>query len=290
VIDQAGNQWTLPTVVTIPSAGSITVTITCTVEGTITAATGTITQIGNYTPGWQSFTNTSAAVPGDPVEQDGQLRQRQSQSTSLAAITPRQAIQANIANVAGVTYVNVYENDTQAADVHGVPPHAIAAVVAGGAVKDIATAIAYKKSPGTGSYGTTNYIVIDSQGVPDTINFFVLTYTQIYYKITIEPLTGFVSTTETLIQDAINQYINTLPDSTTLYVNRLNAPANLSGTAAQIATSLSQTQLDAMSATYDVVSITIGLTNSALGTSNIIIPFGTSPQTSTTNGSVVTVP
>jgi uncharacterized phage protein gp47/JayE len=208
--DANENQWALPASVTIPAGGSIVVTATCQTAGAISAAAGTITNILNPTLGWQSATNAANAVVGQAAETDSALRQRQSQSTSLPALTPMQAIVEAVENVTGVTAVVYDENDTGSTDANGVPAHTISLVVEGGDATAIATAIASKKAPGLPTYGTTTQTVVDSAGQSNTINFFRPTSERIVVAITIKTLAGFVTATEAQIQNALAAYVNGL--------------------------------------------------------------------------------
>lgn len=262
-----GTKWALPAQVTIPIGGSIDVTATCTQPGAIQAAANTITEILTPTAGWQTSTNADPATPGAPVENDPTLRQRQSVSTSLPAITPIDAIVASVANVTGVQRYRGYENDTGSTDLNTIPAHSISMVVQGGDSMAIAAAIAVKKSPGTGTYGTTSELVIDPIGVPNTIKFYILATVDITVGITIRALTGFVSTTEALIQSSIAIYLSGLSIGELSYFGRLYNVASLQGPSAIAAyqaanptTTLSQDQiislLNTLAATYSVVVAT----------------------------------
>lgn len=250
-----GTQWLLPATVIIPDGGAVDVTVTCTAEGAITAAPGTLTNIITPTLGWQSITNTGSATPGQPIELDPALRQRQSASTSLNSETVLDAIEAAVANITGVGRLQPYENDTDAVDANGIPPHSIAIVAEGGDAVEVATAIASKKGPGCGTYGTTTETVIDQKGVPNVINFFELTEVPISVVITIKALTGYVSTTGTSLVASVASFLSGLGIGIDSYLNRLYSPANLNGDAAIAATGLTQLQMDALSATYNVTSI-----------------------------------
>jgi uncharacterized phage protein gp47/JayE len=247
-----GTQWSLPASVIIPTSGQIQVTATCTTAGNVAAAAGTLTTILTPTRGWQSVTNGSAATPGNPVEQDATLRQRQAASTSLPAQTPLQAIIANVANTAGIGRYAIYENPTGTTDSNGVPGHSIAVVAEGGNVQTIAQAIEAKKSPGTGTYGTTSETVTDPAGVPITINFFELTEIGIFVQLTVVPLTGYVTTTKTLIANAISTYLGEFAIGQDSMLGKLLGPANLYGDAATSSSGQTQAQLDALSNTYNL--------------------------------------
>lgn len=68
--DANRGRWQLPSSVTIPPGGEITVTALSQTLGAVTAPAGSINQIGTPTLGWQSVTNPAAATPGAPVESD----------------------------------------------------------------------------------------------------------------------------------------------------------------------------------------------------------------------------
>lgn len=250
-----GTIWAIPTQVTIPDSGSIDVTATCTTAGATPAAPGTLTVIKTPTLGWQTVTNAQAASPGLPIETDPALRQRQSVSTANPSLTVLQGIFGELASLTGVGRLQIYENDTDVADANGIPAHSIAVVISGGDATAIANAIALKKTPGGGTFGTTSEIVIDPQGMPNTINFFELTTVPITIAITIKALTGFVATTGTSVLASLAQFINGLAIGGDSFLNRLWAPAGLNGDSATAATGLTQAQLDVLAATFNVVSI-----------------------------------
>jgi uncharacterized phage protein gp47/JayE len=251
-----GTRWALPASVTIPSGGSITVTATCTEVGDTGAAAGSLTTILTPTLGWQSVTNAAIAVLGQPVEDDATLRQRQAASTSINAEAVIDGIFAAIDNLAGVERLAIYENSSNFTDSNGVVAHTIACVVEGGQQADIANAIASKKPPGTGTQGTTSVVVTDPKGVTNTINFYPLTLVTINVAITIKALSGYLTTTAAVIEGAIAAFLTGLAIGEKSYLNRLYAPANLSGDAATLSSGFSQAVLDGLASTYNVVSIT----------------------------------
>lgn len=208
VQDVNGNQWSLPTT-TIPGGGSITVTATATELGAVTAASGSVT-IATPIFGWQSATFTSSATAGNPVESDATLRKRQAVSTSLPAQSIIGGIFGTISNIVGVTDLVIYENDTGTTDDNGIPPHSICVVVEGGDATAIATAIEEKKTPGTGTFGSTTEVIEDPVGLPVTINFQIPTQKTILVDIALTALDGYVSSTGLAIQNAVTAAINNL--------------------------------------------------------------------------------
>lgn len=224
-----GTRWTIPDT-TIPGAGQVDVTATCTADGDVAAAPNTLTVILTPTLGWQTVTNPASAVPGNPVESDADLRRRQAASPAIGALTIIEAIFAGIADLPGVSRLRIYVNDTNAPDANGVPAHSIAVVVQGGDIDSIAGVIATKKSPGTGTYGTTAVVVTDSHGIDNTINFYVVTQVVISVAISVQSLAGYNAATGLQIRQAVVDYLNGLEIGEDSYLARLYSPANLTGT------------------------------------------------------------
>ncbi|MNT40577.1 hypothetical protein D3C72_1768990 [compost metagenome] len=75
----------------------------------------------------------------------------------------------------------------------------------------IASAIAAKKTPGAGTYGTTTEVITDIYGIPHPIKFFRPTDAPITVAITIKALTGYTTVTGDAIKQAIADYINGVP-------------------------------------------------------------------------------
>ena len=224
-----GTKWNLPAIVTIPGSGAIDVTATCTTQGAIAAAAGTLTQILTPTAGWQAVTNAVAAIPGAAIESDAQLVQQQQLSVASGSNTAMIAIAAAVANVPGVTAVAYLNNDTNL-PVNGVPAGNFSLVVAGGTVDQVAKAIASKKPPGIPSFGTTSAVVFDTNGVPDTINWYEQALVELKIQVTISPKAGYQAQTGADIQTAIAKFINAFIAGQISYLNDLFVPAKLNST------------------------------------------------------------
>lgn len=223
------NRWFLPSSVTIPPGGSITVTATAEKAGDIAADPNTITTIGTPTRGWQTVTNVLAATTGAPVESDADLRRRQKVSTALPSLTVLEGITGAVATIEGVTRYAPYENDTNITDGDGVPAHSIAMVVEGGDAQAIAAAIAAKKTPGAYTHGTTAEVVTDRYGLEHTIRFFRPTAKRIKVEISLTALAGYTTGIGAEIQDAVAAYITALAIGEDVRYFRLSVPANLNG-------------------------------------------------------------
>lgn len=252
VADTYGNNWALPASVSIGLSGSVSVTATCQTIGAINAQAGAISDIQTPTRGWQSATNPAAATAGNPVETDAELRIRQTISTELPSQSIKDGIVGSILNLPSVTACVGYDNDTGGVDVNGIPPNSLSIVVAGGDSAAIANAIAVKKTPGTRTYGTTSVQVTDSQGMPNTINFFVPQQIPISVTVTIRALNGYLSSTAAEIQQAVSDYINQLTIGEDVYVTRLYVPANLNG-------------VEPISNTFDILTLLISSGGSSGG-------------------------
>lgn len=257
--DVNSNLWQLPASVTIPPAGEITVTATCSVVGDIDAAVGEINQIATPTQGWQSVTNPAPAVAGAPVETDAALRVRQATSVALPSRTVLEGTVGAVASLDGVTRYRAFENDTNATDSNGIPAHSISLIVEGGDAQEIAEAIAAKKTPGTGTYGTTSQIVTDIYGITRTIQFYRPTEDTVHVAIAMKALTGYNTSIGQAIQQAVADYVNGLAIGGTIYLFRLAVPANLGG--------------DSRSLTYDIDSILIGINATPPAAADVVLPF-----------------
>jgi uncharacterized phage protein gp47/JayE len=225
--DTLGRLWDLPTQVIIPSGGEVFVTATAESPGAQQAAAGTINQSYTQVIGWQSVTNPEAALPGDPIETDGQLRERQSVSTSITAYTTASALLSRVSNVDGVTRAQLYVNDTTATDSLGVPSHSFVMVVQGGDSTEIAQAIERAKNVGAGTAGDTTVTVNDPQGLPIDIHFTVLKQVPIQVNVHIKPLAGFAVTSGVEIQNSLVNFVNSLGIGEDVFYNWMVAAASL---------------------------------------------------------------
>lgn len=259
VRDSSGNSWSLPQSVVIGLNGEVTVTATAQIDGAIVALPGDVAVIGTPTRGWQTVINPAAAAPGNAIETDTALRIRQSQSVALPSRTVLDGIGGAIASLAGVKRYRSYENDTNIPDEHGIPGHSISLVVDGGDAKEIASAIALKKTPGSGTYGTTSIPVKDQKGITRVINFFRKTEVVIYAQVELKPLVGYTSAVADEIRKEIADYINNIEIGEPVRINRLYLPANLNGAE-------NRTK-------YDLVELTMGTAPGVLAGNNVDVPF-----------------
>lgn len=259
VQDTLDQKWNLPATVIIPVGGSITVTATAADIGAVAAAANTITKISTPTLGWQTVNNPLAAVPGNPVETDAELRKRQTFSTALPSLAVLDGTIGAVASVPGVTRFRGYENDSNATDANGIPAHSIAIVAEGGDQQAIGDAIAIKKTPGTGTYGTTTVTTYDKYGQPNIIKFFRPTLATIGVEVTIKALQGYTTGFATQIAQAVADLLNSLEIGDDVLITKLYGPALLMGNPAY--------------STFDITQIRIKKNAGAYGTANIVLAF-----------------
>ena len=257
--DNLGLLWSLPSQVTIPLAGTITVTAVCQTEGAVVNAPHTITNIFTNVVGWQTVDNPTEATPGAPVETDAVLRIRQSRSTALPALTMAQSLIAGVASVKGVTRYTIYVNDTAATDANGIPSHSFSMVVEGGVDVDIAQVIERRKAPGIGTYGSTAVEVIDPAGLPVLIQFFYLDTVDIFAEYTIQALPGYVTSTGLASIQQLVDFINAQPIGEDLYYTWALSAASLIN--------------NPLFATFRITSFTIGLDPATQGTADLPMLF-----------------
>lgn len=234
-VPQQGLLWSLPASLLIPSGGVLTTIAVCQTIGAINVLPGQLNIRATPTAGWASVTNPNAAILGQPVETDSQLRARQALSTELPSITMLAGTIAAIAATAGVTRYNVLENPTNVTDSNGNPPHSVTAVVEGGSNGDIATAIYANKGIGCYTNGSVAVSVTDpNSGTVQTVRFDRPTYLIIYVTLSVHPIpgAGYTSAISTAIQNAIVNYLNSLQigelvTQSALYAVAMSITANL---------------------------------------------------------------
>lgn len=209
--------WLLPDEVTIPSNGTITVQATCETAGYITAAPNTINTIATPLYGWYGVTNQYAATPGTNVETDANLRARYYVSTMLPAASIFDSMLASLYQIADVTRIKGYENDTNVVSSEGFPGHSVTFVVEGGDDGEIAEQIYLKKTPGCYTNGTTDVEVLSEAGNVTHIHFYRPTYKDIYVKVKLTKLSGYNSGVESKIKAALVDYIKNVDIHDTIY-------------------------------------------------------------------------
>lgn len=155
--------------------------------GPLEAGIGTITVIAEPVTGWNSVNNAAAAVPGEDIETDPDLRVRRVAELAAQGSSRVAAMVVNVKTVAGVVSASGLENKTNATDANGLPSHSFEILVwdNGGAADDdeIAQAIWDKTGSSIGSFGTSSGTAVDAAGNNHTVKFSRLTEKAVHVEI-----------------------------------------------------------------------------------------------------------
>lgn len=205
-----GTSWTIDQTVTL-TGGTATVGATCTVVGPTQADAGTLTQITTTVGGWTGVTNTSPATPGTDAQDDASLRIERNTAVGRPGNNQVDSTLGELYAVAGVRRVKAYENDTGVTDSNGLPPHAMAYIVDGGADADVAMAIYLEKNPGVALYqaGTPVSVTVTSPKYPTNqkvIKFSRPIAVDMVIAVTVKNDGSLPSTVADEIKDAIVQF------------------------------------------------------------------------------------
>ena len=154
--------------------------------GEVSLPNGAITKIVTAPTGFLSCTNLCGYVAGRLLETDVELRQSYVDKIFSRSSRMTDSIRSAIlANCAGVTAAQVYENRTNETDSEGRPPHSVEAVVDGGSNSDIAEQILATVSAGITTYGSVS---VDVPGEDDDmieVCFNRPTYIYCWFKVTL---------------------------------------------------------------------------------------------------------
>lgn len=141
-------------------------------KGQFEAPVGSLTSIDTPIIGWDSLYNLAAGITGREVETDTELRLRHASSVRATGSATVEAIRARmLADVDGVTSIQIYENRTAITSDDGIPPHAFESVIVGGVNSEIADQLWLTKPAGIETHGNVTVNVLDSTGDLQTVAF-----------------------------------------------------------------------------------------------------------------------
>lgn len=179
--------------------------------GAVAAAPGALDTIVTPVLGWETVTNPTPAVLGEPEESDLSARTRRRQTLALQGVALPEAILSGVHAVPDVRSALFRENVT-AADIviEGVTltPHSIFVCVEGGTDEDIAAALLRKKSLGAGWNGTTTVNVVEPvSGQPYAVKFQRPALVPIFAQVTVRQSVGGGDAAQT-VRQALVAYAN----------------------------------------------------------------------------------
>lgn len=224
VIQTTGLVNSVPTAVTVtptittPGIDQANVMVTATADGPTIANSGTLTNVVTPITGLTGVLNTQDAAVGRLNESDNAYRLRMTQELQTAGASTVEAIRTKILQVEGVTNALVFENITDIEDIAGRPPHCFEVVVLGGEDVDIAAAIWAAKPAGIPSFGTSSYVITDSQGQTHTIYFSRPYEVPVYIIANISIDLTYPADGDVLVKEALVNYGNSLGIGTELIV------------------------------------------------------------------------
>jgi uncharacterized phage protein gp47/JayE len=200
--------------ITLDGVGAGEVECEALVTGPVVAPVGTLTEIDTPVTGLDSVTNPEEAILGRNVETDQELRLRRLDSLERAGSSTVEAIRARLKEVQDVGEVIIFENTTMVVDSEGLPAKSFRAYVQGGDEDEIAEAIWKNKPAGIQTSGDIEKVVVDSQGVNQTVFFSRPVELQIYIDITItkdtSPTSEWPLDGEDQVREALAEYVNSL--------------------------------------------------------------------------------
>lgn len=255
VKDINGNLWDLASFTLPTTPDYIDVLATARDFGSIVATTGTINIINNPTLGWQTAISQSDATPGNPIETDYELRNRQAVSTAFPALATNEAIIAGALNIPGLTQAVLYENATDTLDlVNFLPPHSITLVTLGGAASDIAHMLAIKKSPGVLTNGTvTEQVTLTGSSL--AISYSPAVQIVVICLVGINAFPGYTAVIGEQLKSDLAAYISSVGIGRNIYI-------------ASVVAAITRPQFNVANLTFTIIS---GATNDVFG--NIIMPY-----------------
>ncbi|WP_373033345.1 baseplate J/gp47 family protein [Sulfurovum sp.] len=183
VADENGQNW-VTTSGEVLALGANIVTMYSEEWGKVEALLNTINSPVTIVLGVISATNPADAIPGVDEETDAALRTRRNKSLENASYSTVGGLYAKLANIEGVTDLQVYENDTGTAGQLkdpttgsyvasvGMPIHSIWCVIQGGTVADIAETIAKNKTSGADMRGVETTTYLETLIRPDGSTFY----------------------------------------------------------------------------------------------------------------------
>lgn len=211
VSDNDNNQWQLLNSQNIAAAGTYTFTFRAAVSGEVLATPNTIVNADTIVLGVTSINNPNVqSVIGIDEEKDVQLKERRRVSTSISNQGYIDGLKALLRNTEGVSFAEVYENNTSSTDSDGTPSHTIWVIVEGNYQdEDIADAIYRKRGAGSGMRGSVSFIVDQEDGSQFVINWDVVDVVEIFIEAELEGI-GVdlnIDDYEQIIEEIPNQYI-----------------------------------------------------------------------------------
>jgi len=213
VQDDAGNQWELLETQSILSIGTYSYLFQAKEVGAKITIPNTIIKPSVIVLGVESVNNPNIqTVVGVNEETDQELKIRRQKAIGLASEGFFNSLISTIMNIDGVSYVNVYENSSDAIDTDGVPAHSVWVIVSGNpSDEEVATAIYKKKSAGCGMHGEESFQVTRPDGALFEIKWDKVETLPLFVKMNVESLDEGVPVNYELIKETLPETMTPAP-------------------------------------------------------------------------------
>jgi hypothetical protein len=231
-LDTSDNVYQLLGSVTIGPSSTISAEFANVSTGPIPCSVGSLSQIYQAVPGWDTITNSAAGILGSYVESPQAFEIRRQNSVALNSHGTTDAIFANVYAVEGVLDCYVIDNPSGDTVNYGstnypLAPHSVYIAVVGGAASAIAQAIWNAKDAGCSYSAWPNYPngssvpgegSVETEIIYDTryaapqpaygVSFIVPGTTPVYFAVTVTNVGSLPSDYVTLIKNAIISQFN----------------------------------------------------------------------------------
>lgn len=167
--DTSGNTYAASGAATIGPAGTVEAEFQNIENGPIPCAAGTLTQVYQAVPGWDTITNAADGTMGQNVESRADFEYRRKNSVALNGKGTPSAIYAEVFALTDVLDVYVKDNPSGSTVNTGstnypIVAHSIYVAAVGGTDAEVAAAIWRKKDVGCDYNGNTSVIIVDDSG------------------------------------------------------------------------------------------------------------------------------
>lgn len=208
-----------------PAAYKATVAVEAEETGPVAAPAGSLSVIETPVAGWVAVTNPEDAVLGRHRETDADLRERREGSLRRQGSGSLAAIRARLMDLDGVIAVRMFENSGATTNPDGMPPHAIEALVQGGATDEILQTVWQHKPGGILAHGNVSGTVTDDDGVEHTVAFTRPVEVPVLVTLTVTVADDFPSNGADQIKEAIVSHASeTVGIGDDVYASRMYKP------------------------------------------------------------------
>lgn len=209
---------------TIGEDGKCAVAVCCTMPGTVgNINASAINKAINPDADIASVIGLECLTIGRDEEADADLRERLKSAISGAGSCSVNAIRSALLRVPTVQFADVIENDTDAVDGDGRPPHSFECYIVGGEnyPNEIGETIFAKRPVGIQAVGDKSVTIADISGNARTVKYSNPETVRVSVRIKVNTSSSFPTDGIELIQSNVISYINSLGIGKSLVLNTI---------------------------------------------------------------------